>query len=97
MERAGGSTNRLPNLIGYNYAGFFANTTGHQANLYPLTDNPLSTPFSTDSAIRDYIKTGVPPDKMNLGMPLYGHAFQKTDGIGKTFNGVGEGFFKEGI
>jgi len=85
------------NLLAYDYTGSFGNVTGHQANLYPSADNLLSTPFSTDAAIRDYIKAGVPINKITLSMPLYSRAFQQMNGMGKRFHSVGEGSFEKNI
>jgi GH18 family chitinase len=46
------------------------------------------TGFSTDSAIKWYLAQGATPSKINLGMPLYGHAFEDTNGMGSPYNGV---------
>ena len=85
------------NLIAYDYTGNFSRVSGHQANLYHSNKTPLATPFSTDVAIKDYLKFGVPANMINLGMPLYGHGFQHTNGIGQPFIGVGKGSFEPGI
>ena len=84
-------------IMAYDYAGSWGNITGHQANLYPSTDNPGCTPFSTDVTVKDYVKFGVPADKIVMGMPLYGRAFEQTDSMGEYFYGVGEGSFENGI
>ncbi|KAH6972659.1 glycoside hydrolase superfamily [Ilyonectria destructans] len=79
------------NLMAYDYAGSWSNVAGHNANLYPNEDNSGSTPFNTDDAVRAYLNGSVPSEKLILGMPIYGHSFEGTAGIGQTFSGVGPG------
>ena len=85
------------NQMAYDFAGSWDSDAGHQANIFPSSKDPRSTPFSVDAAIRAYVAAGVHPSKLIFGLPLYGRAFEGTKGPGHSFNGVGEGSWENGV
>lgn len=73
-------------LMTYDFSGSWDKTTGHASNLFPVSDvSPGAIKFSAYTPVLNYTDAGINRGKINLGLPLYGHVFSKTDGLGKKF------------
>ncbi|KAH9896763.1 glycoside hydrolase superfamily [Cubamyces lactineus] len=81
------------NLMAYDYAGSWLSWADNQANLY----GGQRTNVSTDKAIRWYLANGATAGKINMGIPLYGRAFENTNGIGSSYSGIGPGTIEAGV
>lgn len=69
------------NLMTYDFREAESDSlAGHHSNLYgnPADDKQLSS----DRAVRDYLAAGVPPAKVVLGMPFYGHVWAEVKPVG---------------
>ncbi|KZW01393.1 hypothetical protein EXIGLDRAFT_738540 [Exidia glandulosa HHB12029] len=83
------------NLMTYDYAGSWSSVTGELANLY---DDGLPSQDATgDGAIKWWTGKGAPASKVVMGLPLYGRGFENTTGLGKPYNGVGQGTWEAGV
>ncbi|KAL8243860.1 hypothetical protein R6Q59_010118 [Mikania micrantha] len=85
------------NVMTYDFTGSWDKMAGHQTNLHKDTTHPASTPTSVDDALAFYVSHGVSPDKIVLGMPLYGRSFVGTDGPGTPYQTVGNGSAEPGV
>jgi Chitinase len=72
------------NFMGYDLAGKWNDKSTHSSNLH-LHD---CTYLSIDNALKDYLDSSVPADKIILGVPLYGVVFEGTDGLCKPYESV---------
>ena len=80
------------NLMAYDFTGTWVTIAGHQANIGISQHNPQSTPFSVEGAVKHYVeRCGIAPQKLVIGMPLYGRSFANTDGPGTPYQGVDPG------
>ncbi|CAK7197587.1 Chitinase 4 [Sporothrix eucalyptigena] len=84
------------NLMTYDFAGGWSQVTAFQSNLYPSLTYPKATVTSTDTIVKYYLSQGIAPSKLHVGLPLYGHAFDNTTGLGESFNGTGPGEDNQG-
>lgn len=79
------------NLMAYDFTGSWATVAGHQTNIFPSKNNTASTPFDAEAAVDYYTKSaGIMPQKVVLGMPLYGRVFAETAGPGSPYIGSGD-------
>ncbi|CAG0923036.1 unnamed protein product [Notodromas monacha] len=76
----------LVNVMAYDYHGPWDKQTGHNAPLHASRDEPEeSQGLNVEMTVKKYLDLGCPPEKMVLGLPLYGRSFVLT---GYTPNGA---------
>jgi chitinase len=74
------------NLMAYDLHGTWEKVTNHHAALYANPAEPADTADRTiDRAVTDYLAAGVPPAKLVLGVPFYGHGWK---GVPNTKDGL---------
>lgn len=62
------------NLMTYDFREAGGDTeAGHHANLFPSPGDPRQ--ISADRSVNEFLAAGVPPGKLVLGVPFYGHAW----------------------
>jgi chitinase len=71
------------NLMTYDFAGPWSKTTGFNAALHPVPDQPEQ--MSASKAVEMYRKAGVPAEKIVLGVPFYGRGWT---GVNDANNGL---------
>lgn len=77
-------------IMTYDFAGSWDKTTGHASNLLPESDTPEAVKFNAETPVFNFINAGIHASKINIGLPLYGHVFSDTDGLGKPYHGYPE-------
>jgi chitinase len=71
------------NVMAYAKHGCWGiNHTGHNAPLLGSTEEPDGFGYSGDGGISEWLRRGMPADKLLLGLPYYGRAFQAMTGPG---------------
>jgi chitinase len=75
------------NIMGYDAHGNWDTTTNFQAPLYQSPDDPtpVDKQASIDSAVTDFLKMGIPPNKIVVGVPFYGRGWT---GVANANNGL---------
>lgn len=81
-------------LMAYDYSGSWDTVSNHQANVFTDTSNAKSR-LSTDDALLYYESQGIHPQKVVVGLPLYGRAFEGTSGLGQNYSSVGENPYRD--
>ncbi|MBP1932627.1 glycoside hydrolase family 18 protein [Ammoniphilus resinae] len=69
------------NMMAYDYNGAqFSPVTGHLAPLYYDEKAPNASENYIDWVVNEYLHQGIPPEKLVLGIPLYGRSFGGVNG-----------------
>jgi chitinase len=63
------------NVMTYDYYGSWSNCAGHHSPLFVSSQMPEAEQPSTASSIKYLLDRKLPPDRIALGLPLYGRAF----------------------
>ena len=74
------------NIMSYDFFNSLTSTTGHHAGLY-ASEFAAPTDRNADSSVRQHLASGIPPDKLVLGVAFYGRGFV---GVNPLHNGLNQ-------
>ena len=75
-------------LMTYDFSGPWVDLVGHQSQLYtPKRPHNDAATISCNSVVMYTLSRGVQPDKIVMGIPVYGRSFLGADKIGKQYSG----------
>jgi chitinase len=90
-------------LMSYDFAGPWSKTSGHNAPLFadPANPSPDAARNTVAEAVVRYLNAGVPPEKLLLGLSLYGRTWRgcdpRNDGEYQECSGPAKGTWEDGI
>ncbi len=73
------------NLMTYDMHGSWDSATNFNAPLYGASGDPIKNDVTVDSSVSLYLQAGIPPEKLNMGVPFYGIVWQ---GVPDQENGL---------
>lgn len=80
------------NIMTYDFSGIWDPVSAHNAPLY--SPNETDTLRNVDATFSYYTRTlSVPPSKINLGIPFYGHTFANCTALYGTHAGADTAYF----
>lgn len=93
------------NLLSYDLHGAWDPFTGHQSQLYQHASPPIPQ-FSQSACVQGHIASGVAPEDITLGVPVYGRGYANVaggaggnpavPGLFQSFSGVPKGTWDGG-
>jgi chitinase len=74
------------NLMAYDFHGPWSPLTHFNAPLFavakdPTSDETIRKHFNVDSAVKAFLRAGVPPDKIVVGLPFYGRGWASVKDV----------------
>lgn len=77
------------NLMSYDFYGSLSKTTGHHASLFRSASAAPGS-RSAQQGVDEFLRAGVPPRKLNLGVAFYGRHFDEVepgnDGLNRPYH-----------
>lgn len=94
------------NPMSYDLHGPWDALTGHHSQLYENAGDPFADGLTLSACVQGHITEGVPPEKINAGVPSYGRAYANVSqqpggnpsirGLFQPFSGVPKGTWDGG-